>query len=134
MWNERLRLHRARLRPDVQGRPARRLRDEVPHFYPKNGVDESGEQLGQARDWLYTRGFGLFSIHFECDPGEVLRVMGVMNPLVPYLLCGTSKTGVNHSVVALGDEIIWDTSLVDSGIVGRADDGHTWVDLIVKLP
>jgi hypothetical protein len=47
------------------------------------------------------------------------------------MLSGRSRTGVNHVVVCQGGQIVCDTSLNDSGIVGRCDDGYHWVAFLV---
>ena len=71
------------------------------------------------------------SFAFQCEPAEVLTLMKAMNPGVYYMLSGESRTGCNHVVIALDDEIVWDPSLDDSGIIGRCDDGFTWVEFLV---
>ena len=62
---------------------------------------------------------------------ELLQFMAVNNPGLYYLLSGTSRTGCNHTVVALDDQIVWDPSLSDSGIIGPCDDGYYWIKLYI---
>lgn len=106
-------------------------RDLVPHHA---GDLPDGNQTALMRTWLLARGYTLACFAFAADPSEVLHLMQTVNPLTPYMLGGTSKTGTNHVVIALGGEIIWDPSLNDSGIIGRQDDEHTWVEVITPIP
>ena len=102
--------------------------EEVPH---EHRTMSNGEQQDIFRAWLQGRGWTTVSFAFQCEPAEVLTLMKAMNPGVYYMLSGESRTGCNHVVIALDDEIVWDPSLDDSGIIGRCDDGFTWVEFLV---
>lgn len=106
--------------------------EDVPHFmdgnfYRKGGGPKAND-LFEA--WLNERGIATISFPF---PGEslarVLDTIAACNPLSKpaFLLLGTSRTGVNHCVVACDGEIVCDPSLDDAGIIGPCDDGHYWV-------
>lgn len=110
-------------------------RDEVPHFlHDDPGADIFRERVAA---WLAERGkFGLFMIF---DGGtkldDVLRSVDHLNPGVPFILGGESRTGVNHSVVCQDGRIVADPSLTDAGIVAPTQpDRHWWVTFIVGLP
>ena len=110
--------------------------EEVPHVCDGGeGDDSDGTAMAAMRDWLAPRGLGLFSLVYEGGKvRHVLRTVGRMNPGLPYLLMGTSRTGVNHNVICQDDQIIWDPSLSDSGIIGPADDGYFWVNMLTVRP
>ncbi len=110
-------------------------RDEVPHFlHDDPGADVFRQRVGE---WLGARGkFELFMIWDGTTPLEdVLRTVDHLNPGVPFILGGESRTGVNHSVVCQHGEIVGDPSLTDAGIVAPTQpDGHWWVTFIVGRP
>ena len=106
--------------------------DDVPHF-ADGGV--SAEAFNAAvDDFLAQHGLRSISSPFSGDLRDVLHTIGTLNggDLV-YLLGGTSRTGVNHTVVCVGSEIAHDPSLSDSGIVGPCDDGYYWVSYFAPL-
>lgn len=103
--------------------------EEVPHF----GTDfEDAEKFNQRVDeYLASQFLAQISVVYDCDLEIILKHMATLNPNAYYLLSGTSKTGVNHTVCALGGEIIWDPSTTDAGIIGPCDDGLYWITHIV---
>lgn len=110
--------------------------EDVPHF----SVDENGdlEPAGRFWDkvdaWLGERGYRRFKILYPGDIPfpDLMRSMGIMNPGVYWRLTGTSRTGCNHVVICYGDAIWHDTSLTDAGIVGPADDGYWWAEVLIS--
>lgn len=104
---------------------------ELPHEHRKMDGDEFSAMYDQ---WLSDHGVQRISVPF---PGEGLTVDQALavpmnwNASLPCIFGGTSRTGVNHSVVVLGGKIFCDPSLTDAGIVGPCDDGHYWVDWLV---
>lgn len=92
-----------------------------------------GEQDRFLNEWLATRGLRLVQVPYDDEPEAIMKVMASMYPGLTYLIAGTSKTGVNHFCIAKDDAIIWDPSLTNAGIVGRSDDGHTWVGHLVHV-
>jgi len=106
--------------------------EKIPHFTEQCQLKTMGDSGKLAAAWLKDEGFSMVSFAFDLDPDGVLELMGEMNPDVYYILSGESKTGVNHCVIANGAKIIHDPSLDDSGIVGRCDDGLTWIEILVS--
>jgi hypothetical protein len=107
-------------------------RDDVPNFaevFPDDG--KSFRDI--CEEWTRAHGFATVSIPFPNSFEEVGRFMRVVNPGVYYLLGGESRSGVNHSVVAVNDVIACDPSLNDSGIIGPCNDGFTWVTIFVPI-
>ena len=104
-------------------------RDSVPHFADNFKTHE--EVIHKERTWLLEHGLAPFACPFRCELSELQDFMALNNPGLYYLLSGTSRTGCNHTVVALDDRIVWDPSLTDAGIVGPCDDGYYWIKLYV---
>ena len=101
---------------------------DVPHFM--DGVDSGKDGTEAANKWLAQRGLTLISIPYQGELEQILSTIAQLNPGIHYLLCGKSRTGCNHSVICRGDQIVWDPSLDDAGIVGPADHGIYWVDFL----
>ncbi|MBV7482503.1 hypothetical protein [Bordetella sp. BOR01] len=106
-------------------------RDEVPNFGEHYGNPEAFRAA--ERHFLASRGLATVNVVFMRSLEQVLTTMGATNPDAYYLLAGTSRSGCGHSVVGLGDQIVWDPSLDDSGIVGPMDDGFYWISYLVPL-
>ncbi|VFR81092.1 hypothetical protein RAN3_2518 [plant metagenome] len=106
-------------------------RDDVPHFGLHFGNSEAFHEA--ERVFLASRGLSKINVVYQDSLENVLMTLQATNPDAYYLLGGTSRTGVGHSVVGLGGQIIWDPSLDDSGIVGPMDDGFYWVSYFVPL-
>lgn len=115
-------------------------RDSVPNFAEvgfdptKEGGGNVKEFKGACKSWLAENGYAEFSIAFNCELEDILGYMAVVNPGQYYILGGESRTGVNHSVIAKDDAIVWDPSLNDSGIVGPCKpDGMYWITVLVPI-
>lgn len=108
-------------------------RDYVPNFAEQSKDD--GQHFNRlVENWLRLHGFSNFSVPFAAkDWQEVGSYMLNVNPGVFYILGGTSRTGVNHSVVAVNDTIVADPSLRNSGIVGPCNDGYFWVSVLIPI-
>lgn len=110
-------------------------RDEVPHFLHDDcGAEEFKRRVGE---WLGERGLCELFMVWDggSDIGDILRTVEHLNPGVPFILGGKSRTGVNHSVVCQGGEMVGDPSLTDAGIIGPTEpDGFFWVTFIVGFP
>lgn len=105
---------------------------EVPHFNEGNPSSEEFNRRDAA--WLKAQGYVKYNMVFPAaELDDVLQTMKSLNPGIYYLLAGTSRTGVDHSVVCLDDQIICDPSLTDSGIIGPCADGYYWVTVLVPL-
>jgi hypothetical protein len=100
--------------------------EDVPHFNHDGPDNETFHQRWLA--FLADRKLVPINIAFNGDAklDELLDTVKNLNPGIYYLLGGTSRTGVGHTVVCLDGEIVHDPSLDDSGIVGPLD-GHWWV-------
>jgi hypothetical protein len=107
-------------------------KEQVPNWaaaYPDDGA--KFREVSEA--WLRAYGYATFSIAFGEDFEAVGDYMLKVNPGVYYILGGESRTGVNHSVVAVNDIIAFDPSLNDSGIVAPCNDGFYWVTVLVPI-
>ena len=108
-------------------------RDDVPNwaelFWPTN--DTEGWEKAK-KQWLKARGFGIVTMYYhDCEPSEILNYVGHFNQDVYWLLTGMSKNKTNHVVICKGNQIVWDTAIDDSGIVGPTSDSFYYVDFIV---
>lgn len=106
--------------------------DEVPHIGAEQYADVR-EFNKHFDDYLHTQGLCQVYIPFESTLERLLECAAVWFPNAYYILSGESRTGVNHSVVACGAEIVWDPSPNDAGIVGPCDDGFYWVTYFTPL-
>ena len=95
------------------------LPEEVPNF--NDGTADAEQADRSASAWLARRGLGLVTYTvpgtIEDLPG-IMREVACRNTGAHYVLSGRSRTGVNHVVIARNDEIVWDPSLTEAGIVG----------------
>lgn len=105
--------------------------EDVPHCGEGGKPSEHFHEIMER--FLETRGLATVSCPFQATLEEVLHHQKYVNPNHYYLLGGQSKTGCGHTVVCLNDEIIWDPSLTDSGIVAPMEDGYYWITWIVPL-
>lgn len=104
---------------------------EVPHFMHGGDLD-MGEVWASVDEWLSERGLQRAVFAFQADVDEVLQTMGHMNPTVAYMLMGESPRGTNHEVVARGGEIVNDPHPEGGGLVGPADNGFVYVEMLVS--
>lgn len=106
---------------------------EVPHFgrfgadYPMFWSD--------IREYLNSLGYDYVDVLFDGKTPleEILNFMKCRNPDAYYMLAGQSRTGVDHVVIGLGGEIIWDPSLNDAGIIGPTSNGCYEINFIVPI-
>ena len=83
--------------------------------------------------WLHRRGLRRINIPMLADDLQAaLNAANFYSDGLPYIFSGTSRTGVNHSVVGQGPAIIHDPSLTNAGIIGPCDDGYYWVEFLVR--
>ena len=115
---------------------------DVPHWY-EDGLaweDDDGFSIqhGKMKQWLHDQGLLLIGHAYKCDdevfPLEnVLLNMAVLNPDEFYILAGESKTGCAHVVICQNDEIIWDPSPGNPGIIGpQPHDGYYHVEFLAR--
>jgi hypothetical protein len=110
------------------------LLDKAPHEVPhliEDCWDDSARAKEKTRAWLATQGLAYIEYALDCSLETVLASVGGINPGVHYLLGGNSRNGCGHSVIACDDQIVWDPSLDDAGIVGPMEDGYYWVTFLV---
>jgi hypothetical protein len=114
---------------------------EVPHFFdgPLEGdVFRIRSAYTEMTRWLADRGFVRIAIcHRDRPLNQVLGIQASSNHGVPFILCGTSTSGLNHAVIAVDGKIIHDPSLTDAGIVGPCDDGNyrvTYLGALIEAP
>lgn len=95
---------------------------QVPHFGAAHWGD-AGNAFNEAVDaWLAEQGYRAITFAYEVD-----NLAAVLDGLAPglgdvfYIIAGSSKNGTNHSVIGLRNEIYFDPSQDDSGIVGPLD-------------
>lgn len=108
--------HRAAI-ASVMGLPL----ETVPHFGDGGPSDE--EFMERERIWLLKQGLVRIMVWFACELPDVFAYQAKYNPGIYYLLGGTSRTGVDHTVVCLDGEIVHDPSQNESGIVGKMSCG-----------
>lgn len=106
---------------------------DVPHFFDKGASSKDGFE--HVRVWLQRRGLVEITVAFNGSDSleNVLAAIKVNNPGLVYLLGGTSRTCVNHTVVCCDDKIVCDPSLTDAGIIGPMDDGNWWLTFFGSL-
>ena len=105
--------------------------EAVPHFMPEHWED-SGTATRKMQEFLRSMGYVLIDYAIDGKLEDVLISTGAINPGVYYMLGGTSRNDVGHSVICCDDGIEWDPSLDDSGIVGPMSDGYYWVSFLVS--
>ncbi len=106
--------------------------NEVPHFL-QDCWNDNAKGNANASAWLATQGLAFVEVAYGGDLAGVMASVKSINPDTYYLLGGNSANACGHSVIACNDEIVWDPSIDDSGIVGPMDDGYFWVTWLVPL-
>lgn len=104
--------------------------DQVPHF-GDGCFDDSVEFHKRTNTWLRSKGYSIVETAFDCPIEYVFAHLATNNPDRYCLLSGTSRSGFNHTVIACNDQIVWDPSLTDAGIVGPCSDGFYWVSWLI---
>ena len=115
-------------------------RDSIPNFgemgfdITKKGGGNHDEFSTACKAWLTSQGYAQFMVGFRSDLQDVFRFMASCNPGQYYILGGLSATGVNHSVIGCDDQIVWDPSLTDAGIVEPCEpDGLYWITILSPI-
>lgn len=95
--------------------------ETVPHFVEQSEKDPELDCDVLADSWL-KENFGMGLVRMGLlgfDSTEaLLDYMDSATFGAHYILMGESANGCNHVVVCQGNQIVWDPSLDDSGIVG----------------
>ena len=104
----------------------------VPHFL-QYCWNDGLQARANAKNWLAKLSLSYVEVPYGGTLQDVLRTCKDLAPGMHYLLGGESRTGVGHSVVCCDDQIVWDPSLDDAGIIGPMDDGHYWVTWLIPM-
>lgn len=109
-------------------------RDTVPNFAEEHWENAVGFRAAM-HEWLTTQGLRMIELPYqgEAGLGLLLDHLNMVAPDMNVLLSGCSKNGTNHMVIARNGEIVWDTSIDASGIVGPCDDGYFWITFLISL-
>jgi hypothetical protein len=103
---------------------------EVPHFV-EDCWNNTPVANAKARTWLATQGLAFVESAYQGTLEGVMAGVAANCPDVHYLLGGNSRTGVGHSVIACNEQIVWDPSIDEAGIVAPMDDGYYWITFLV---
>jgi hypothetical protein len=106
--------------------------EEVPHVVgPGTTSDVSNSAM---RKFLSAHGFVLLEIAFpgEMPLADALHLGGVLSHGMHWILSGRSRNGCNHVVICKEAEIVHDTSIDQSGIVGPTDVDQWWIGWLVR--
>ena len=103
---------------------------DVPHFW--NGEVDNPTAQEDCRKWLAERGLRNIAWPIDGRLMEVLTFMKRDNPGTYYALLGTSQRLSNHVVICYNDEIVCDPSLEGGELIGPSDDGHWWIEVLVR--
>lgn len=123
--------HRAAIACVLNMRP-----QDVPHFFDCTADNSPApDQHRHVEFWLNRRGLTQITIAWPGSTAldDILSTVANLNPGIAFILGGTSRTGVNHSVVCMDGEIVCDPSLTDAGILGPMDDGLWWLTFFGAL-
>jgi hypothetical protein len=92
---------------------------EVPHFVKDTWNDSDEARDASWKNWLLSKGYRVAGCAWKFDDVEAfLKIMESCAPGVFYLLGGTSRNQVAHTVIGCGGSIAHDPSIDNSGIVG----------------
>ncbi len=103
--------------------------NDVPDF--GDGGPSSEEFRRRIDAFMERYGLVAVSVPYNCTLEQLLEATALQANNVYFLLGGTSRTGVNQTVVGYNGKIIHDPSLTDAGITGPCDDGYYWIEYFV---
>ena len=107
---------------------------EVPHFVEVNMYD--GEATYKAvQEWLAKLDMTLLRVLYPASNSfdDIVSSVSIVNPGIPFMICGKSKRGTNHVVICQDGEILHDPSSKaqpGEGLIGAADEEYWWVEFI----
>ncbi|MEM9579072.1 MAG: hypothetical protein AAF891_00175 [Pseudomonadota bacterium] len=113
---------------------------EVPHFC--DGSPENASGIEGVRDWLRPQGLSVFQSVYGADI-TFRQLMGTLehfSPGVPVIITGMGTRGVNHCVVAIGNQVFCDPcngKPVKKPFTGPAEsegEAWWWIEAIAKAP
>lgn len=106
--------------------------DEVPHF--SKLFWEGRDGWGKAeKEFLHSKGLRKVQFGYSCDLQDMLKYMKEANPDTYYILLGKSRNGTAHDVIGLNDQIVWDPSIDNSGIVEPCEEGAYYISVFVPI-
>lgn len=103
--------------------------EEVPNF-----GEHYADPVAFKREvdkFLALKGYLCLEFPSDCELDFLFTLMDNINPKAYYILGGLSRTGVNHSVIGLGNQIYHDPSQTQAGIIGPCTDGFYWITFLV---
>jgi hypothetical protein len=107
--------------------------EAVPHVSDAGATADDSDAKMNA--FLRERGFTFIEFPLSGgDLGSALDWTGRYFKGMHHTLSGISKNGVGHFVICKDGEIVHDTSIDQSGIVGPHDGGHFWIGFVVGIP
>lgn len=102
--------------------------DQVPHFCENGETINNNERLDA---FLASHRLAMFTQLIDGDPTreQVLEHVGMLNPSVPYMLCGTDGE-TDHIVVCKGSRVVNNPAWIPQPIVGPNSQGF-WVIMVL---
>ncbi len=115
---------------------------DVPKFYRDAGgaagFTQMPEVYGMIRAWARDRGLAPLFLASPVALDFLLERSEKLNPGVPYILCGTSRWGRGHAVIACHGRIIHNPAPGigpnDGGVAAPGIDGQYEVTYFITLP
>lgn len=105
---------------------------DVPHVAA--GEITGDESNAMMRAWLAERGHRMieFPLLGEMSLEDVLHWGAAYSEGLHWMLSGKSRNGCGHVVICHGNQIVHDTSIDQSGIVGPSEGGFWWIGWLVR--
>lgn len=104
---------------------------DVPNFM--HGLPPPDEFEKRYRGWLAERGYIPFVLYVDWSLEDTMRWVGSFNKDLVWMLTGMSPRGTNHVVLCKGEEWFWDTALDGGWLVGPADGGVFWIEVLLPI-
>lgn len=108
--------------------------DYIPHFNDRSDGRDDDTVTRMYNNWMRSRGLACITTYYQgTEDLETVQINANMHSFgLPYMLSGTSRTGVDHVVICHKGKIIWDPSKTDAGIVGPLKSGLWLIEYLVK--
>ena len=110
--------------------------EDVPHFGENLPARfPSAEYHRRELAWLRSKNLYRITVPFDGKRSvdDVIKAVSASNRGLFFLLVGTSKNGTTHVVICADNEIVHDTALDNSGIVGPDEIGFYFVEFLAPL-
>lgn len=111
---------------------------EVPDFVAEDGIDTPWSEEGKTRvrAWVKERGYDILDTSYILSGESLQTLLDHIRYLhgedIMYMCAGKNKKMEPHVVICRGNEILWDTSPVDTGIDNPFEGGIYWIHYIAK--